>query len=148
MRPFGRGRRKKKKTRRVKPTVPTVAPAPVKPEGPVRDIALTEGVTVKELSERMEVKAKDVLRALIHRGMMVTINQPLDTEVAQQVAQDFNCNAEIISFEEDIVRDTLKRDTVMGGENIRVRPPVVTIMGHVDHGKTSLLDAILESNIM
>ena len=57
----------------------------------------------------MEVKAKDVLRALIHRGMMVTINQPLDTEVAQQVAQDFNCNAEIISFEEDIVRDTLKR---------------------------------------
>ena len=148
MRPFSRGRRKKKKARRVKPAVPSVAPLLIKPEGPARDIVLTEGVTVKELSERMEVKARDVLRALIHRGMMVTINQPLDTEVAQQVAQDFNCNAEIISFEEDIVRDTLKGDAVMSGKNICVRPPVVTIMGHVDHGKTSLLDAIRKSNIM
>jgi translation initiation factor IF-2 len=127
--------------------VPVVAAMPPKPTGPPREITLTEGVTVKELSEKIEIKAKDVMRVLMQRGLMATINQPLEPEMAKEIAGEFNCTAEIITFEEDVQRQVLDRPE-RSGDDQRPRPPVVTIMGHVDHGKTSLLDAIRKSNII
>ncbi len=108
-------------------------------------VMLSEGVTVKELAEKCSRPAKDVVAKLLHRGIFATINQPLDTEMAKEIAREFGFLADIVSFEEDV--------QIMGDESGDVqgeklpRPPVVTIMGHVDHGKTSLLDAIRKTKV-
>ena len=124
---------------------PLVAPRPVPaPPPPPKEIVLTEGVTVKELSDKMERKSKDIIKKLLDRGILATINQPLDVEVAKQLCREFGYDARIISFEEDAI---LEHRTEAGKADLRPRDPVVTIMGHVDHGKTSLLDAVRQSNI-
>lgn len=124
---------------------PVVAPRPVPaPPLPPKEIVLTEGVTVKELSDKMERKSKDIIKKLLDRGILATINQPLDVEVAKQLCREFGYDARIISFEEDAI---LEHRTEAGKADLRPRDPVVTIMGHVDHGKTSLLDAVRQSNI-
>ncbi|HXC66056.1 MAG TPA: translation initiation factor IF-2 N-terminal domain-containing protein, partial [Nitrospiraceae bacterium] len=105
---------------------------------------LTEGVTVKELSEKTEIKSKDIIKKLLDRGILATINQPLDIEAAKQICRDFGFEARIISFEDDAI---LEHSTASPSLGVKSRDPVVTIMGHVDHGKTSLLDAIRESKI-
>ena len=108
-------------------------------------VMLSEGVTVKELAEKCNRPAKDVVAKLLHRGIFATINQPLDTELAKELAREFGYLADIVSFEED-VQISAEEASEVSGEKLS-RPPVVTIMGHVDHGKTSLLDAIRETHV-
>ncbi len=108
-------------------------------------VMLSEGVTVKELAEKCSRPAKDVVAKLLHRGIFATINQPLDTEMAKEIAREFGFLADIVTFEED-VQITADEAGEVQGEKLP-RPPVVTIMGHVDHGKTSLLDAIRKTKV-
>jgi len=130
-------------------TQPSPAPRPVAPPAPavpetLQEISITEGVTVKELSEKMDRKAKDIITRLIGRGILATINQPLDITIAKEICREFGFDAKVITFEEEV---TLEHTKESDKALLRARDPVVTIMGHVDHGKTSLLDAIRESNI-
>ena len=108
-------------------------------------VMLSEGVTVKELAEKCSRPAKDVVAKLLHRGIFATINQPLDTEMAKEIAREFGFLADIVTFEED-VQIMADESGEVQGEKLP-RPPVVTIMGHVDHGKTSLLDAIRKTKV-
>jgi translation initiation factor IF-2 len=122
------------------------APPPV-PVGPARSITISEGVTLKELSEKTGVKSKDLIRTLMLRGVLATINQTLEPKVAIELCRQFNCEARVVSFEEEAAVEQNEEDTTASGHTLQ-RPPVVTIMGHVDHGKTTLLDAVRESNIV
>ena len=120
------------------------APAPPAPPEILKEITITEGVTVKELSEKMDRKAKDIITKLLGRGIMATINQPLDLNVAKEVCRELGFDARVITFEEEV---SIEQTREAAPADLRPRDPIVTIMGHVDHGKTSLLDAVRESNI-
>jgi len=107
-------------------------------------VTITEGITVRELAEKLDVRAKDVLKILLDRGVFASINQALDVPTATSLAEAFNGIVKVISFEEEVVQEVAKEEKT---ENLEPRPPVVTVMGHVDHGKTSLLDAIRETDV-
>jgi translation initiation factor IF-2 len=118
--------------------------APAAPPPVTRTITLAEGMTVADLAAKLDVKAKDVLRKLIERRMMMTINSTLDNETATLVARDFGADVKMQSFEEELLQ--VESEDVNPADLV-TRAPVVTVMGHVDHGKTTLLDAIRSARV-
>ncbi len=137
---------KRKRADRVEAPAAKVVEFPRPPISPeeFKPISITEGVTLKELAEKMDIKSKYIIQKLISKGILASINQTLDLDVAKEVCAEFGFKADVISFEQEA---EIKQEVVDRQEDYLPRPPVVTIMGHVDHGKTSLLDAIRETNV-
>ncbi|MGD8609334.1 MAG: translation initiation factor IF-2, partial [Myxococcales bacterium] len=119
-------------------------PAPEVSRPPVEPFVIKDGMTVKDLAEKMGVKPADVMRELMMRGTMANINQSLSGELAVAMAEVFGAEARYMEADEVLLADIEESRP----EDLVPRPPVVTIMGHVDHGKTLLLDSIRETNVV
>ena len=109
-----------------------------------REITISEGITVKELSEKLGIKANLVIKKLVERKIFATINQTLDAKMAEEMAREFGASTNQVSYEEESTQELVLAEAP---KDLVRRAPVVTIMGHVDHGKTSLLDAIRSADV-
>ncbi len=118
---------------------------PVERERVVRDVQIPEAITVQELSNRMAERVAAVVKALMNNGIMATQNQTIDADTAELIVEEFG--HKVVRVSDADVEDAI--DTVDdAAADLKPRPPVITIMGHVDHGKTSLLDAIRKTNVV
>ena len=141
-----RGNNTVKNQKNNKPQTAKPAPAPEKKEDEIRNIVLPETMTIRELADKMKVQAAAIVKKLFMQGKIVTVNHEIDYETAEEIALEFNCIAEP-EEKVDVIAELLKEDEEDESKMVP-RPPVVCVMGHVDHGKTSLLDAIRHTHVI
>ena len=139
---------KNKKGKRQKPAVEVAKPQPkpVEKKEEIKQIVLPEVLTIKELADKMKIVPAVIIKKLFLQGKVVTVNQEVDYDTAEEIAMEFDvlCEKEVVI---DVIEELLKEEEEDEGAMVK-RPPVVCVMGHVDHGKTSLLDAIRHTNVI
>ncbi len=139
-----KGKKQKQVAEAKKPQKPQ--PKPVEVEEEIKQITIPEVLTIQELADKMKIVPSVIIKKLFMQGKIVTVNQEVDYETAEEIAMEFDvlCEKEEVV---DVIEELLKEDEEDEADMVK-RPPVVCVMGHVDHGKTSLLDAIRHSNVI